>query len=306
MGLMRLDQSSLFGGAEKPEADSAVIRQLHPDVVSEPTAGEGGPVMQQEPSNPEPAPSPVATRTTPVSPGTAWDRLALGYQQAAKLPTDVVSYGPGFGTEAEYRLLGPLAGKRILDLGCGGAQSAIAAAKQGAIAIGVDISVEQLAFGRRLIEQEDVKVELKHGDLAELAFQRADGVDIVFSSYALQFVPDLNRVFRQVHRVLKPGGTFVFSVPHPAAAVAGAFGVLTPSRDQLTIEPDDQPMVRSYFDGSPLDSDETGLVEYHRTVADIFIGLVRSGYRVDLLLEPDLGNSSHLPQALIIRARKES
>lgn len=244
------------------------------------------------------------TETGPQGTGSAWDRLALQYQNAARLPTDVVSYGPGFGTEAEYRLLGPLSGKRILDLGCGGGQSLIAAAKQGAIAIGVDISLEQLAFARRLVEQEDIKVEFKHGDLAELAFQRADSVDIVFSAHALQYVPDLNRVFRQVHRVLKPQASFVFSLPHPAAATTGRKGALQRRPDQLTIEPAPQPVVRSYFDNSPIEGN--GLVEYHRTTSDVYMGLVRSGYRVDVVLEPNIGNESNLPQALIIRARKEA
>lgn len=237
--------------------------------------------------------------------GSAWDRLALQYQGAARLSTEVVGYGPGFGTEADYRLMGPLSGKRILDLGCGGGQSLIAAAKQGAIAIGVDISVEQLAFARRLVEQEDVKVELKHGDLAELAFQRADSVDIVFSAHALQYVPDLNRVFRQVHRVLKPQAPFIFSLPHPASASTGRKGSLQREQpDQLTIEPAAQAITRSYFDTTPIEGN--GLIEYHRTTSDVFMGLVRSGYRVDVVLEPNLNNDSNLPQALIIRARKEA
>jgi SAM-dependent methyltransferase len=236
--------------------------------------------------------------------GSAWDRVALSYQNSARLSTDVVSYGPGFGTEDDYRLLGPLQGKRFLDLGCGGAQSAIAAAKQGAIAIGVDISVEQLGYAKRLIEQEEVKVELKHGDLAELAFQRADSVDIVFSAHAMQYVPDLNRVLRQVHRVLKPSGTLVFSLPHPVSVVTGRKDPLNRA-DQLSIEPDSQAVVRSYFDNSSIE-DGSGLVEYHRTTSEIFIGLIRSGYRIDSIHEPDLGDGSRLPQALIIRARKES
>ena len=37
-----------------------------------------------------------------------------------------------------------------------------------------------------------------------------------FSAYAFGYVDDLNRVFRQVHRVLKRGAPLVFSLPHPA------------------------------------------------------------------------------------------
>lgn len=237
--------------------------------------------------------------------GAAWDRQALAYQNAARLTSDVVGYGPGIGTEADYRLLGSVSGKRVLDLGCGGGQSAIACARQGAIAIGVDISVEQLAYARRLVEAEEVRVELKHGDLAELAFQRADTIDIAFSAMALQYTPDLNRVFRQVHRVLKPQGVFVFSIPHPAAYMAGRSATGAAQPGQLSLEPEITAIERGYFDRSPKDDGDTGIVEYPRSVSDVFMGLTRSGYRVDVILEPDLG-SENLPKALIVRARKEA
>ena len=143
----------------------------------------------------------VCQRILPLS-GTAY---SAAYQSGAELPTNVAHYGPDIPTEAELRLLGDLRGKKVLELGCGGAQCSIAFAKQGATAIGVDFSAAQLAFARRLCEREEVRVELRQGDLADLAFLRADSIDLVFSAYAFGYVEDLNRVFRQVHRVLKVG-----------------------------------------------------------------------------------------------------
>src|SRR5436305_8588874 len=172
----------------------------------------------------------------PTDNAAAWDRHSAGYQAGARLPTDVAHYGPDIGTEADFRLLGDLKGKRVLELGCGGAQCSIAFAKQGAHAIGIDFSSEQLAFGRRLCEREDVRVELREGDLADLAFLRADSVDLVFSAYAFGYVDDLNRVFRQVHRVLKVGAPLVFSLPHPASEMFDL-----DRNDPLAIR-------RSYFD----------------------------------------------------------
>ncbi len=238
----------------------------------------------------------------------AWDRYAVAYQNAAKLPTDVVTYGPGVGTETDFRLLGPVSGKRVLDLGCGGGQNAIAFARQGAISIGVDVSVEQLAYARRLIEQEEIRAEFKHGDLAELAFQRADSVDIVFSAFAFQYVPDLNRVFRQVHRVLKPQGMLVLSLPHPAAVVTGEPTTIINKDAQLSLAPEPTQIRRSYFDNSPLEDkyEDNIFTEYHHTLSDMFMGLVRSGYRVDAVVEPEPSDGSMVPKALILRARKEA
>ncbi len=194
----------------------------------------------------------------------------------------------------------------MLELGCGGAQCSIAFAKQGATAIGVDISAAQLAYARQLCEAEEVKVELRQGDLADLAFLRADSIDLVFSAYAFGYVEDLNRVFRQVHRVLKVGAPLVFSLHHPAYAM-------------IDDEADPGLLVRrSYFDRSPSSSSGVGSTSspIHHTFADLYMGLNRASYRVDLILEPEpiagaprghlwRDPMTHVPRTLIIRARKE-
>ena len=236
----------------------------------------------------------------------AWDRYAAAYQARAQLSTSSAHYGPEIATEATLRLLGDLRGKRVLELGCGGAQCSIAFAKQGATAIGVDFSAQQLAFARRLCEREDVRVELRLGDLADLAFLRADSIDLVFSSYAFGFVDDLNRVFRQVNRVLKNGSPLVFSLPHPASEMFDG-----ESDDPLAVR-------RSYFDKTPVTNEVDGVAftGFHHTFADIYMGLARSSYRVDLVLEPEPvagGPRSqewsnaflYVPRTMIVRARKE-
>ena len=242
----------------------------------------------------------------PTDNAAAWDRHSAAYQAGAALPTDVAHYGPDIGTERDFRLLGSLDGKRVLELGCGGAQCSIAFAKQGATAIGVDFSAEQLAFARRLCEREGVKVELHHADLADLAFVRADSIDVAFSAYAFGYVEDLNRVFRQVHRVLKPNAPLVFSLAHPAY--------------DMIDDDAEQPLLirRSYFDRSPREYEWNGIefVDYHHTVGDLFTGLQRAGYRIDVVLEPEPNTAGprsmfwrdsfrYVPRTLIIRARKE-
>jgi SAM-dependent methyltransferase len=242
----------------------------------------------------------------PTDNAAAWDRFSAAYQAGARLPTEVAHYGPDIGTEADFRLLGDVKGKRVLELGCGGAQCSIAFAKQGATAIGVDFSAEQLAFARRLCEREGVRVELHQADLADLAFVRADSIDAAFSAYAFGYVDDLSRVFRQVHRVLKPNAPLVFSLPHPA------YGM---------IDDDAEPPLlvrRSYFDRSPIDYEWNGITftDHHHTIGDLYMALVRASYRVDVMLEPEPSGSGPrsmhwhdsfewVPRTLIIRARKE-
>lgn len=236
----------------------------------------------------------------------AWDRYAATYQAPSGLTTDVAHYGPDIPTEAEFHLLGELKGKRVLELGCGAAQCSIAFAKQGASAIGVDFSAEMLAHARRLADAEKTKVELRLGDLADLAFLRSDSVDLVFSAYALGYVEDLGRVFRQVHRVLRVGAPLVFSLEHPV------YGLIEDDAEQPLL------VRRSYFDKSPIQRAGAPVVlaEYHHTFADLFLGLVRASYRVEAIIEPEpLTNGPrspewreafrYVPRTIIIKARKE-
>jgi SAM-dependent methyltransferase len=242
----------------------------------------------------------------PTDNAAAWDRHSAAYQAGARLPTNVAHYGPDIPTEAELRLLGDVKGKRILELGCGGAQCSIAFAKQGASAIGVDFSAEQLAFARRLCDREGAKVELRQSDLADLAFLTSDSVDIAFSAYTFGYVEDLGRVFRQIHRVLKVGAPLVFSLPHPAY-------------DMIDDDADPALLVRrSYFDRSPIDYEWNGIAftDYHHTISDLYMSLVRSSYRVEQILEPEPTpagpRSQHwrdafrfVPRTLIVKAKKE-
>lgn len=230
---------------------------------------------------------------------------AAWYAGRTRLPTDAAHYGPEIPTEAVLRLCGDVRGKRVLELGCGGAQAAIAFARAGAVAVAVDPSAEALALARRRCEDEGVRVDLHQGDLAALAFLRADSIDVAFSAYALAFVDDVSRVFRQVHRVLRPNAPLVFSVPHPVAAMLGAGD-------------DGEPLVRrSYFDPTPLAGVEGDVPAAHPfTVSGLFTALVRANFRVDALLEPEPPREGPrspywhevyrvAPPTLVIRARKE-
>jgi len=208
--------------------------------------------------------------------------------------------------DAVVRLLGNVRGKRVLELGCGTGEAAVAFAQQGATVIGVDSSAARIANARARSEAAEVRLELHSGDLADLAFLRADSIDVAFSDGALAQIHELGRLFRQVHRVLRHGANFVFMLPHPVALGAeiepSPEGALPLGRTYLS---------RSYFDTSPIDVGTDGqsrLLTRH-TVTEVFTGLTRTGFRVDTLLEPEpervQGGRALLPAAIIWRARKE-
>lgn len=233
----------------------------------------------------------------------AWTPFTVAAPAGAELPDDAVTYGPDIPGEASLKLLGDLSGKRVLDLGCGAGRNAVAMARAGARVIAVDEDAEQVAAARRTVDAADVRVELHHAPLAELAFLRADTIDAAISVHSLVQVADVGRVFRQIHRVLRPEHSFVVAVPHPT------FALLDPDG------PDPLQIRRSAFDDQPYGHDDPRHGTHVRSTGTLFTELGRAGFRVDQVLEPAAtgsGGGSHwtpamakVPATLILRARKE-
>lgn len=239
-----------------------------------------------------------------------WERIAgrgpADAEALAGAVTDTVVYAPGGPLEADLRLCGDVEGKRVLDLGSGSGTNAIALARQGAHVIALDSSAAQLAQARKLAATTDVRVEWHECDASDLAFLRADSIDLVLAAGLLGEVDDLDRLLRQVHRVLRPGAPFVFSYDHPMALAVGREGDAPGALPLGALE-----VRRSYFDPTPVEmtyADERIKVWPH-TTAEVFASLHRAGYRVELLFEPEPvaanGPEPDVPRVIVWRARKE-
>jgi arsenite methyltransferase len=139
--------------------------------------------------------------------GRAWAE-DLGYPpELARVPETAVE---SFAGVANPFSLGRLhRGEQVADLGCGAGTDSLVAAQmvgpEGRVT-GIDMTPEMLAKARRAAaEQGAVNVEFVEGEIEELPL--ADGsLDVVISNGVIDLVPDKDRVFAEVARVLRPGG----------------------------------------------------------------------------------------------------
>lgn len=108
-------------------------------------------------------------------------------------------------------------GRDILEIGCGGGQNAIALAKWGAKAVGLDISEEQIKYATRLARKQKVPVQFHVGNMQDMNMLNEESFDIVLSSCAIGYSENPGQVFHEAFRILRRDGLFVFCVMHPIA-----------------------------------------------------------------------------------------
>jgi len=112
-------------------------------------------------------------------------------------------------------LLGTIAGRAVLCLAGGGGRQSVAFAILGARVTVADLSEAQLARDRAAAAHYGVHVEAIQADMRDLAALPERSFDIVHQPYAINFVPEVSAVFREVARVLKPGARYYFHCANP-------------------------------------------------------------------------------------------
>jgi SAM-dependent methyltransferase len=212
-----------------------------------------------------------------------WDAYADEYQSThgAFLGDDGFLWGPEGTREDDLDALGGVAGRDVLEIGCGAGQCSRWVLAHGGRPLGIDVSLRQLQHSRRIDEEHGVAVPTVCASASTLPVPDSS-YDVVFSAFgALQFVADAPALVREVARVLRPGGRLAFSITHPTRWMFPD----DPGEGGLTA-------TQSYWDRTPyVEVDEetgaTAYVEHHRTLGDWVAALSAAGFVLRALHEPE-------------------
>jgi SAM-dependent methyltransferase len=182
--------------------------------------------------------------------------------------------------EADAGLLGDVAGRAVLEVGCGSAPCARWLLARGADVVGLDLSAGMLRHATAAAGRTGIAPPLVQADAGALPFADAS-FDVACSAFgAVPFVSDSAAVMREVARVLRPGGRWVFAVSHPMRWMFSD----DPGPDGLHV-------MQSYFDRTPyVEIDAFGratYVEHHRTIGDRIREIVGAGLVLDDVVEPE-------------------
>ena len=185
---------------------------------------------------------------------------------------------------AELSYLKDVAGKPLCVLGSGDNVVAFALAGLGAKVTSVDISQKQLDIAAGRAEELDLDITFFRADVTNLEGLDDNSFDFVYTGgHVAVWVSDLHAYYAEAVRILRPSGLFIVNEYHPVRRIWKEI----PDRLELEF---------SYFESGPHIYDRSEDVpdaapgslpsyEYHWTVSDYVMAILKSGCQLELLSE---------------------
>jgi len=234
-------------------------------------------------------------------------------------------YREYLNSPAMLRMIGPVRGLDVLDLGCGEGYHSRILARRGARVTGVDATAGMVEHAKEEERLRPLGIRYLVRDGARL--QGVGRFDLVASFMALMDIEDYRGAIRGVARVLRPGGRFVFSIPHPCFDTVFRGGRMVSGWVRKGGVPHVGPALYFRVD----DYFRTGLYtmpwilrgtdarftnrSWHFTLTDLFEGLSASGLVVRRLVEPKptkkgvrvypgLAKVNRIPHSIVVEAVK--
>lgn len=191
------------------------------------------------------------------------------WAEAYAAANDTGFFNAWYERPAMLGLVGEVAGRRILDAGCGSGPTSAALVERGADVSAFDRSSAMVEIARRRLPDTDLRVL----DLAEPLPWVDASFDVVVASLVLHYLRDWSGALAELRRLLPTGGRLVASVIHP-----GAFPIVHPDLDYFGIT--------EYTEDYEFDGRTVDLTFFHRPLSAMADSFARAGFQIAGIHEP--------------------
>lgn len=141
----------------------------------------------------------------------SWDKVADDWLSHA----DTNDYRLYYLMPRMLAMVGEVAGKKVLDLGCGEGGYTRELARLGADVTGVDGSARLIEIAKKRRDAAGVRAHILQANASEMPQVESASFDLVVAPMSLMDVEDYPGAVSEVWRVLRPGGTLAMSITHP-------------------------------------------------------------------------------------------
>ncbi len=212
----------------------------------------------------------------------AWDALARRQAALAK-PAGDADFANPLQTVDPLGWLGKsIANLKVLCLAAGGGRQSALYAAAGAKVTVVDISGEMLALDRQVAAERRFDIRAIQTSMDELSMLADGEFDLVIHPVSTCYIADVQPVFREVARVVRPGGLYVSQHKSPTSLQAKTYATVSGCD-----------LVETYYREAPLSAAtepsrlrEQGTIEYLHRWEQLLGGICRAGFVIEDLVEP--------------------
>lgn len=142
-----------------------------------------------------------------------WDQNAGVWADQVRKGYDI--YRETINNPSIFALIGDVQNQHVLDAGCGEGYNTRRLAQLGAKVSGIDLSSKMIELAREEEMRRPLGIDYQVSSFSSMTCFPSDVFDVVVSFMALMDGPDYPTAIQEIHRVLKPGGTLIFSITHP-------------------------------------------------------------------------------------------
>ncbi|MCX7001609.1 MAG: class I SAM-dependent methyltransferase [Candidatus Sumerlaeota bacterium] len=220
------------------------------------------------------------------------------------------------------KLLEPIQGQRILDIGCGNGNFSRRLARVGLIVVAFDFSEKMIQNAIKRSQEmpsNPTYIVLDATDAQKLQALGKEMFDSAVANMSLMDMSDIYPLACALQTVLKPGGRFVFSVMHPCFQPPGLRKVVEEREVGNEVQLTRSIIISSYirsepFEGVGIRNQPEPSLYFHRPLSELLDVFFEIGFRLDGIAEPVFTESAEnkgfdwfeIPPVLILRMRNQN
>ena len=207
----------------------------------------------------------------------AWTEWAAEFAERAprNWAREAITWGVWHVPESELRALQDVAGKDVVELGCGTAYQSAGLARLGARPVGVDVTPAQLETARAMQRETGIEFPLLEASAEDVPLPD-ESFDLAVSEYGASIWCDPYRWIPEAARLLRPGGELVF-------LVNGTILMLCMEEEKA---PPGSELLRDYFGMHRFEwPEDDDAIDFHLGYGDWIRLLRANGFEVEDLIE---------------------